>query len=69
MRYRNEQVGQGKVTRINIPKPPWLLHEKPCDYRFCKVNPMFEQKTGLHQVEGKTMCELVPHNEKHCSAF
>jgi hypothetical protein len=34
-----------------------------------KLTPMLEQQTGLHQVEGNTMYELVPHHEKHSSAF
>ncbi len=37
----------------------------PCDYRFCEVNPMFEQQTGLHHAVGKTMRELAPAHETH----
>ena len=37
----------------------------PYDYRFCEVNPTFEQQTGLHDVAGKTMRELAPNNEQH----
>ena len=38
---------------------------KPCDYRFCEVNPMFEQQTGMRRPAGKTMRELAPRHEKH----
>jgi diguanylate cyclase (GGDEF)-like protein/PAS domain S-box-containing protein len=37
----------------------------PCDYRFCEVNPMFEQQTGLHNSIGKTARELVQDVEEH----
>jgi diguanylate cyclase (GGDEF)-like protein/PAS domain S-box-containing protein len=37
----------------------------PCDYRFCEVNPMFEQQTGMRGAVGRTMRELVPDNEQH----
>ena len=38
---------------------------KPCDYRFCDINPTFVQHTGLHQAVGKTMRELAPNHEQH----
>lgn len=38
---------------------------RPCDYRFCEVNPMFEQQTGLHHAVGKHMRELAPCHESH----
>jgi PAS domain S-box-containing protein len=37
----------------------------PCDYRFCEVNPMFEQQTGLRDAVGRTALELSPRLEKH----
>jgi PAS domain S-box-containing protein len=37
----------------------------PCDYRFCEINPMFEQQTGLRRAAGKTMRELAPEHERH----
>jgi diguanylate cyclase (GGDEF)-like protein/PAS domain S-box-containing protein len=37
----------------------------PCDYRFCEVNSMFEQQTGLYQPTGKTMRGLAPQHEQH----
>jgi PAS domain S-box-containing protein len=40
-------------------------HGYPTDYRFCQVNPGFESQTGLHDVVGKTMRELVPDHEQH----
>ena len=39
--------------------------EQPIDYRFLTVNGVFEQETGLKQVLGKTMCELVPNYDRH----
>lgn len=38
---------------------------KPSDYRFCEVNSMFEQQTGLRDAQGKTMRELVPEHDQH----
>ena len=35
------------------------------DYRFCEVNAMFVQQTGLHEATGKRMRELAPHHEAH----
>ena len=40
-------------------------HNKPIDYRFLEINPMFEQQTGLKGAEGKRMRELVPHHDEH----
>lgn len=37
----------------------------PSDYVFHEVNPTFEAQTGLHDVIGKTMRQLVPHHESH----
>jgi PAS domain S-box-containing protein len=37
----------------------------PRDYRFCEINPVFEQQTGLHEAEGKTMRELIPEHEQY----
>jgi PAS domain S-box-containing protein len=38
---------------------------RPCDYRFCDVNPSFQQQTGLADAIGKTMRELAPEHEAH----
>ncbi|WP_158290160.1 ATP-binding protein [Ramlibacter sp. WS9] len=38
---------------------------RPQDYRFCEVNPSFEQQTGLVDAKGKTMRELAPAHEAH----
>jgi PAS domain-containing protein len=35
------------------------------DYRFIEVNPVFEKQTGLQNVVGKTMRELVADTEEH----
>jgi serine phosphatase RsbU (regulator of sigma subunit)/anti-sigma regulatory factor (Ser/Thr protein kinase) len=37
---------------------------EPIDYRFLKVNPLFEAMTGLVNAAGKTALELVPELEK-----
>ncbi|MDP1662210.1 MAG: PAS domain S-box protein, partial [Phycisphaerales bacterium] len=39
-------------------------HEKPVDYRFLEVNPMFEKQSGLLNAVGKTMRELRPAHEE-----
>ena len=39
--------------------------EQPCDYRFLTVNRVFERQTGLKQVLGKRMRELVPNYDRH----
>lgn len=38
---------------------------KPVDYRYIETNKLFEQQTGLRNVIGKTMVELVPNIESH----
>lgn len=35
-------------------------HHSPIDYRFCDINPMFEQQAGLRNAVGKTIRELAP---------
>jgi diguanylate cyclase (GGDEF)-like protein/PAS domain S-box-containing protein len=39
--------------------------EKAVDYRFLEVNPSFEKQTGLSDVQGKTIKELLPQHEEH----
>jgi PAS domain S-box-containing protein len=39
--------------------------EKPVDYRFEEINPVFEKQTGLKNAIGKTIRELVPNFEAH----
>ncbi|MFP4100991.1 PAS domain S-box protein [Coleofasciculus sp.] len=39
--------------------------DRPLDYRFLEVNPMFEQQTGLKQAEGKTARQLIPNLEDY----
>ena len=38
---------------------------RPVDYRFLEVNPAFERQTGLCNVQGKLIRELVADNEAH----
>ncbi|MBE9225119.1 PAS domain S-box protein, partial [Phormidium sp. LEGE 05292] len=38
---------------------------KPVDYRFLEMNPLFESQTGLKQAQGKTARQLVPNLEDH----
>jgi PAS domain S-box-containing protein len=38
---------------------------KPVDYRFIEANPMFETLTGLKDVPGKRIREILPGNEEH----
>lgn len=61
-RYRNlfNSIDEGFCTIEMI-----YDNGKPVDYLFVEVNPSFEKQTGLHNVEGKTMLELVPdHNHE-----
>ncbi|MRR16253.1 MAG: PAS domain S-box protein [Deltaproteobacteria bacterium] len=38
---------------------------RPVDYRFLEINPAFEKQTGLHDVLGKTVSELIPDNDAY----
>ncbi len=38
--------------------------ERPVDFRYIEINPVFEQQTGLKNVRGKTIRELVPGIEE-----
>ena len=38
---------------------------RPSDYRFCDLNPSFQNQTGLVDAVGKTMRELAPDHESH----
>jgi len=40
-------------------------NNRPIDYRFLEINPVFEQQTGLQQAVGKTARQLVPDLEDH----
>jgi PAS domain S-box-containing protein len=40
-------------------------HEKPIDYIFIEANPAFENQTGLSNVVGKRIRELIPANEEY----
>lgn len=40
-------------------------NEKPFDYRFLEANKAFEKQTGLTNVIGKTMKEMVPKHEHY----
>lgn len=39
--------------------------ERPIDYRFHEVNPAFERHTGLANVTGRLIRELVPEHDEH----
>lgn len=39
--------------------------DKPVNYKFLEINPVFEKQTGLKDAEGKTVKELVPGLEDH----
>jgi PAS domain S-box-containing protein len=39
--------------------------DKPIDYRFIEVNPVFEKQTGLHEAIGKRMREFAPSHESY----
>lgn len=43
--------------------------ERAVDYRFLEANPKFEEQTGLRDVVGKTVLELVPGLESHWFEF
>ncbi|OQP49960.1 PAS domain-containing protein [Niastella populi] len=43
--------------------------QKVKDYRFLEVNPVFEKQTGLRNVIGKTMREIVADTEEHWFEF
>jgi len=62
-RYRNlfNSMGEG----FCIAEVLFDADGKPDDYRFLQVNPAFEQQTGLYQVVGKRIRELIPTIERH----
>ena len=40
-------------------------HEKPVDYRFLEVNPAFESQSGLHDMVGKRVLDVIPNLEQY----
>ncbi|WP_375502398.1 ATP-binding protein [uncultured Nostoc sp.] len=40
-------------------------NDTPNDYRFLEINPSFEKQTGLKDVQGKRIRDLVPNHDKH----
>ena len=40
-------------------------NERAVDYRFLEVNPTFERQTGMYNVIGKRINEIVPNLERH----
>lgn len=40
-------------------------YEQPVDYRFLEINPAFEKQTGLVNVQGRRVRELVPEHDAH----
>jgi len=44
--------------------------EKPVDYRFLEVNPSFEKQSGMQDVVGKRVREIIPDLEDHrCDVY
>ena len=39
--------------------------KKALDYRFLEINPAFERQTGLHNVQGRLVSELIPGHERY----
>ena len=39
--------------------------DHPVDYRFLEINPVFEAQTGLHDVQGKLVSDVLPENEAY----
>jgi PAS domain S-box-containing protein len=62
-RYRNlfDSMDQGFCVIEMI----FDQHKKPIDYRFVEVNPAFEKQSGLHDVVGKRVREVIPDLEEH----
>ncbi|QFS46923.1 ATP-binding protein [Nostoc sphaeroides] len=40
-------------------------NDTPNDYRFLEINPSFEKQTGLKDVQGKRIRDLIPNHDKH----
>jgi PAS domain S-box-containing protein len=40
-------------------------NNKPADYRFLEVNPVFEKQTGIKDARGRLMREIAPDHEQH----
>ena len=40
-------------------------HDRARDWRFLEVNPAFERQTGMHDIVGKRMLELIPTHEDY----
>jgi len=71
--FRNLKQSEEKYHKLfSTMTEGFGLHEiilddsgKPCDYRFIEVNDTFSELTGLSNVEGKTVLELIPALEPH----
>lgn len=63
MRYRAlfEALDQG----FCIIEVVFDAQNRPVDYVFVEINPVFEAQTGLHDVAGKSMRSLYPAHEDH----
>jgi PAS domain S-box-containing protein len=63
MRYRTlfEALGQG----FCIVEMVFDEHNRPVDYVFVEVNPVFEEQTGLRNAAGKSMRSFHPEHEHH----
>ncbi len=62
-KYKNlfDSIGQGFCVIEMI----FNKQNKPVDYRYIETNKLFEQQTGLRNVIGKNIIELVPNIESH----
>jgi PAS domain S-box-containing protein len=62
-RYRN--IFNTLIEGFCIIEMIFDTQNRPVDYRFLEVNLAFEKQSGLHDVKGKLMSELVPDNEDY----
>ncbi|HWQ93682.1 MAG TPA: PAS domain S-box protein [Clostridia bacterium] len=62
-RYRTlfESIDEGFCTVEVV----FDQEQNAVDYRFVEVNPAFERQTGLQDVVGRRMREIVPQHEEH----
>jgi PAS domain S-box-containing protein len=62
-RYRN--IFNALIEGFCMIEMVYDPENKPVDYRFLEVNSAFEKQSGLHDVKGKLMRELVPDIEEY----
>ncbi|MGV3561311.1 PAS domain S-box protein [Larkinella arboricola] len=59
-----DSMNQGFCLLEKVPTPP----NAPSDFRYLLTNPAFEEQSGLGQVVGKTIRQLVPGAQEHIMA-